>query len=72
MATEVISPTAGLVVQVSAAEGQTVSAGETVVTLQSMKTEIAITADVSGRVSKVLVKKGDEVAVGQTLVEIES
>ena len=72
LATEVLSPTAGLVVQVNAAEGQKVSAGETVVTLQSMKTEIAVTADVAGNVSRVLVKKGDEVTVGQTLVEIES
>jgi biotin carboxyl carrier protein len=72
LATEVLSPTAGLVVQVNATEGQTVSAGETVVTLQSMKTEIAVTADAAGKVSKVHVKKNDEVNIGQVLVEIES
>jgi biotin carboxyl carrier protein len=69
---EILSPTAGLVVQVHATEGQTVSAGETVVTLQSMKTEIAVTSDVAGKVVKVHVKKDDEVDIGQVLVEIES
>ena len=72
MAAEVFSPTAGLVMQVNVTEGQAVASGETVVVLQSMKTEIAVTTDVAGKVTKVHVKKGDEVAIGQTLVEIES
>lgn len=70
--TEILAPTAGLVVQVNVSEGDTVADGETVVVLQSMKTEIVLTADVGGKVSKVLVNKGDEVNIGQTLVEIES
>jgi pyruvate carboxylase subunit B len=70
--TEVVAPTAGLVVQVNVNEGQPVQAGETVVVVQSMKTEIAVTADVAGKVSKVHVKKDDEVNIGQVLVEIES
>lgn len=70
--TEVLAPTAGLVVQVNVTEGQSVQAGETVVVVQSMKTEISVTADVAGNVSKVHVKKDDEVNIGQVLVEIES
>ena len=70
--TEILAPTAGLVVQVNVSEGGTVAVGEAVVVLQSMKTEIVLTADVGGKVSKVLVNKGDEVNIGQTLVEIES
>ena len=70
--TEILAPTAGLVVHVKVSEGTSVSAGDTVVVLQSMKTEISITTDVGGRVSKVHVKKGDEVAIGQTLAEVES
>ena len=70
--TEVVAPTAGLVVQVNVGEGQSVQAGEAVVVVQSMKTEIAVTADVAGKVSKVHVKKDDEVNIGQVLVEIES
>ena len=70
--TEIVSPTAGLVVQVNASEGQSVAAGETLVVVQSMKTEIAVTADAAGKVSKIHVKKDDEVNIGQTLVEIET
>ena len=70
--TEILAPTAGLVVKVSVSQGATVSAGDTVAVLQSMKTEISITAEVGGRVSKIHVKKGDEVNIGQTLAEIES
>ncbi len=72
MATEILAPTAGLVVQVNASEGQTVAQGDAVVTLQSMKTEIAVTADVGGTVNKIHVKKGDEVTIGQTLAEIQT
>lgn len=69
--TEVLAPTAGLVVKVSVEEGAAVAAGDSIVVLQSMKTEIDVTADVAGRVSKVHVKKGDEVNIGQTMAEIE-
>ncbi len=69
---EVVAPTAGLVVQVNVTQGQSVQAGQTAVVVQSMKTEIAVTADVAGKVSKVHVKKDDEVNIGQVLVEIES
>jgi biotin carboxyl carrier protein len=70
--TEILAPTAGLVVKVSVSQGATVSAGDTVAVLQSMKTEISITTDVGGTVSQVHVKKGDEVTIGQALVEIQS
>ena len=68
---EVLAPTAGLVVKVSVSEGATVAAGNSIVVLQSMKTEIDVTADVAGKVSKIHVQKGDEVNIGQTLAEIE-
>ena len=69
--TEVVAPTAGLVVKVSVSEGDTVAAGASIVVLQSMKTEIDVTADSAGKVTKILVNKGDEVNIGQTLAEIE-
>ena len=72
VSTEILAPTAGLVVQVSVPEGARVSAGDTLLVLQSMKTEISITAEVGGRVSRIHVKKGDEANIGQTLAEIES
>jgi pyruvate carboxylase subunit B len=70
--TELVAPTAGLVVLVNVIEGQAVQAGEAVVVVQSMKTEISVTTDVAGKVTKVHVKKDDEVNIGQVLVEIES
>jgi biotin carboxyl carrier protein len=68
---EVIAPTAGLVIKISATEGSTVKAGDAVVVLQSMKMEIAVQAETDGRISKILVKEGDEVNLGQTLAVIE-
>jgi pyruvate carboxylase subunit B len=70
--TELVAPTVGLVVLVNVIEGQAVQAGEAVVVVQSMKTEISVTTDVAGKVTKVHVKKDDEVNIGQVLVEIES
>jgi biotin carboxyl carrier protein len=72
VSTEILAPTAGLVVQVSVSEGARVSPGDILLVLQSMKTEISITAEVRGRVSRIHVKKGDEVNIGQALAEIES
>lgn len=70
--TELVAPTAGLVVKVDAIEGSTVNQGDSIVTLQSMKMEIAVQAEVGGKVTKILVKQGDEVYIGQTVAEIES
>ncbi len=69
---ELVAPTAGLVVKVNVAEGSTVNQGDTIVTLQSMKMEIAVQAETAGKVTKILVKQGDEVYIGQSVAEIES
>jgi acetyl-CoA carboxylase biotin carboxyl carrier protein len=71
MSSEVLAPTAGLVVKVNVTEGSPVGVGDTVAVLQSMKTEILVQSDVAGKISKVHVKQGDEVNIGQTLAEIE-
>lgn len=70
--TEIVAPTVGLVIKVNVSEGAAVSAGDALVVLQSMKTEIIVMADVAGKISKIYVKKDDEVNIGQALVEIES
>ncbi len=69
---ELVAPTAGLVVKVNVTEGSTVSQGDTIVTLQSMKTEIGVQAEAAGKVTRILVKQGDEVYIGQSVAEIES
>lgn len=69
---ELVAPTAGLVVKVNVTEGSTVNQGETIVTLQSMKMEIALQAEAAGKVTRILVKQGDEVYIGQSVAEIET
>ncbi len=69
---ELVAPTAGLVVKVNVAEGSTVNEGDTIVTLQSMKMEISVQAEAGGKVTRILVKQGDEVYIGQSVAEIES
>ncbi|MDG6928680.1 MAG: biotin/lipoyl-binding protein [Nitrososphaerota archaeon] len=65
------SPLPGRVVSVLAEEGKTVSAGDQLVVIESMKMETAIRSDVDGRVAKVHVRPGDTVKRGQALVSFE-
>jgi biotin carboxyl carrier protein len=58
------------VVRVDVAVGQAVDAGETLLAVESMKMEIAITAPVQGTVTAIGVAAGDVVQEGDLLVEI--
>ncbi len=51
-------------------EGETVTEGQTVVILESMKMEHSIKTGVAGTVEKVHVKEGDQVGLKQPLVDI--
>jgi biotin carboxyl carrier protein len=64
MAAEVLSPLPGLVATVHVNVGDAVSAGDPVVTLQSMKMEIPIAAERDGTVTEVFVGEGDEIDTG--------
>jgi biotin carboxyl carrier protein len=68
---ELLAPIPGIVSDLKVAEGQQVSAGETVVVLEAMKMENPIKAHRSGRITRIHVKRGDEVAHGAPLVSIE-
>jgi len=63
------SPINGIVVKVAAQPGQQIHVGDTLLMLEAMKMETAITAPVAGKVSKINVKGGDGVQAGQILVE---
>lgn len=65
------SPMAGSILSLLVTEGQSVAAGEQVAMLEAMKMEIAVTADVSGTVSAVLVSVGEVVDEDQGLIELE-
>ncbi|RJF73277.1 acetyl-CoA carboxylase biotin carboxyl carrier protein subunit [Deinococcus cavernae] len=65
------APLAGTVANVLVEVGQAFGAGETLLVLEAMKMETAITAPADGEIAAVRVKKGDSVAGGQVLVELK-
>nr|WP_090274370.1 acetyl/propionyl/methylcrotonyl-CoA carboxylase subunit alpha [Mycolicibacterium komanii]CRL67320.1 acetyl/propionyl-CoA carboxylase subunit alpha [Mycolicibacterium komanii] len=66
---ELTSPMPGSVVAVGVADGDRVTAGEVVVTVEAMKMEHALSAPVDGAV-ELLVAEGDQVKVGQLLAKV--
>ena len=65
------SPINGIVVKVAAQVGQVIQPGDTLLVLEAMKMETAITAPVGGKISKINVGAGDGVQSGLILVEFE-
>ena len=61
----------GTILKVMVSEGDSVSAGDTVVVLEAMKMENNIAADISGTVAEVRVAVGDSVGGGDVVIVIE-
>jgi biotin carboxyl carrier protein len=61
----------GIVVDVKVAEGAQVEEGQTLVVLEAMKMQNPLPAEAKGKVVRVLCKKGDAVAGGALLMELE-
>lgn len=66
------SPMTGLVIEVLVSEGDTVSDGDVVVVVESMKMENEVVCDVDGAVTVVHVAEDDSVSEGDRLVEVSS
>jgi glutaconyl-CoA/methylmalonyl-CoA decarboxylase subunit gamma len=64
------SPLPGLIVDVKVSAGEKVKAGQIIVVMEAMKMENQIQATIDGTVKKIFVKKGDNVAEGDTMIEI--
>ncbi|PIC86502.1 acetyl-CoA carboxylase biotin carboxyl carrier protein subunit [Sporosarcina sp. P20a] len=69
---EVKATMAGTIFQIEVKEGDTVTKGQVVVILESMKMEIPLEAEVDGTVSKIHGTEGDFVDEDEVLVTIQS
>jgi 3-methylcrotonyl-CoA carboxylase alpha subunit len=65
------APMSGAVVAIAVAVGDRVEAGDTLMVIEAMKMEHAITAQVAAKVSEVLFTIGDQVDEGETLIMLE-
>jgi biotin carboxyl carrier protein len=68
---EVRAAMPGIVVDVRVKEGDVVEEGQTLVVLEAMKMQNPLLAEGAGKVTRVVCKKGEAVAGGVLLLEIE-
>ncbi len=64
-----VSPMPGLVKSIAVAVGAEVRLGDPLIAVEAMKMENQLTAEADGTVKAILVKAGQSVEVGQTLIE---
>jgi acetyl-CoA/propionyl-CoA carboxylase biotin carboxyl carrier protein len=69
--TEVVAPMPGAVLTVHVATGQTVAAGDPIVTLEAMKMEHVVVSSIAGAVGEVRVRPADQVTRGQLLAVVD-
>jgi acetyl-CoA carboxylase biotin carboxyl carrier protein len=62
---------AGIVIEILVKPGDTVSDGTEVAILESMKMQLPVPANASGRVKEIRVKSGDFVNEGEALLFLE-
>ena len=68
---EVLSNMAGSVWKINVNVGDSVTNGQEVVILESMKMEIPIAAETEGEVAEILVNEGDFVNDGDVIVKLK-
>jgi acetyl-CoA/propionyl-CoA carboxylase biotin carboxyl carrier protein len=68
----ITAPMPGKIIKVNVTVGETVKAGAVVVTMEAMKMEYALEADLDGVIEYANLKMGDQVTLGQVLVKIKS
>lgn len=65
-----VAPMPGLVLSIVVKEGDSVAAGQTLLIMEAMKMENAITASHAGTVAKIYVREGDSIGEGDLLVQV--
>ncbi|MDW0115829.1 biotin/lipoyl-binding carrier protein [Sporosarcina thermotolerans] len=70
--TQLKAAMAGTVFTVNVAEGEQVEAGQVIIVLESMKMEIPVEAEITGKVSSINVQVGDFVNEEDVLAVIEA
>ncbi|MED4726637.1 acetyl-CoA carboxylase biotin carboxyl carrier protein subunit [Aneurinibacillus migulanus] len=68
---QIVANMAGTVINVLVNEGDEVQDGADVVMLESMKMEVPVAAEASGKVTAIKVNVGDFVNEGDVLIELE-
>ncbi|EPD52893.1 acetyl-CoA carboxylase biotin carboxyl carrier protein subunit [Paenisporosarcina sp. FSL H8-0542] len=68
---QIQSTMAGTVFNITVAVGEEVTAGQTVMILESMKMEIPVEAETAGKIAKIDAQIGDFVNEGDVLVTFE-
>jgi acetyl-CoA/propionyl-CoA carboxylase, biotin carboxylase, biotin carboxyl carrier protein len=69
---DVVAPMPGSVLAVHVGAGDTVTAGDPIVTLEAMKMEHIVAASGPGRITELAARPGDQVTRGATLATIEA
>jgi propionyl-CoA carboxylase alpha chain len=67
---KVVAPLTGQIVAVKVNDGDDVVAGQDLIILTAMKMENVITSISNAKITKILVKNGDQVNMGQVLIEM--
>ncbi|MCC6960205.1 MAG: acetyl-CoA carboxylase biotin carboxyl carrier protein subunit [Dehalococcoidia bacterium] len=69
---DIPAPMTGTVLEVLVAPGESVTAGQELLVVESMKMEIPLESPSAGRVAEVLVATQDRIEEGQLVLRIES
>ncbi len=70
-AKHIAAPMPGAVVQVAVGVGESIAAGQKLLTLEAMKMETTLYAERPGRIAEVLVRPGMQVEAGDLLIRLE-